>query len=132
MDNAESDQGQEKDLIQERWPFLTLITYLNNEYLGIVQNSDSNYISMYVLDTGFTPVMKALYIECGESWWWDSNRTIPINLFLHKRFAPFKASLRTFATKETTIVCGPLVSLRDLCNKRVKRRTIQLVRAVGS
>ena len=128
MDNAEPNSEYGTAIIQESWPFLTLIHYLNNEYIGIVQNSDQSYISMYVLDSGFTPEMKALFVECGESWWWDSNRTIPINLFLNKKFSQFKPSLRTFVIKETKVICGPLVSLHDLCNKRVKRRTIQVIK----
>ena len=83
---------------------------------------------MYVLDASMTADVKAQFIDCGESWWWDSNRSIPINLFLGPRFSQFKPYLRTFATKECKVVCGPLVSLRDFCNKRIKRRTIQLIR----
>jgi hypothetical protein len=122
---------EKRSQIEERWPFLTLVRYLGTEHLGIVQNSDQQWISMYLLDPGMPAALKALFIECGESWWWDSNRSIPINLFLSSRFSPFKPYLKTFATKETTVICGPLVSLRELCNKRIKRRTIQLVRPVA-
>lgn len=123
---------ERKSTIEERWPFLTLVRYLNIEHLGIVQNSDQQWVSMYVLDPGMHAAQKAQFIECGESWWWDSNRTIPINLFLGTRFAQFKPFLRTFVAKETTVICGPLVNLRELCSKRIKRRTIQLVRPVSS
>ena len=42
--------------------------------------------------------------------------------------AEFKINLRVFASKDTEIVQGPVVNLKDTMNKRVKRRTIQLVR----
>ena len=67
-------------------------------------------------------------MECGDTWWWESNRQIPINMFIKERFAEFKINLRVFASKDTEIVQGPVVNLKDTMNKRVKRRTIQLVR----
>lgn len=120
----------EKELLQERWPFLTLITYLNNDYLGIVQHSDSAYIHMYVIDNTFSEKMRSEFIDCGEAWWWGSNRSIPINLFLQSKFSIFKKYLRSFSTKDSKLICGPTVNIRNLINKRTKRRTIQLVHSV--
>jgi hypothetical protein len=116
-------------LLQEKFPFLTIVTYLNTEYIGIMQNSDAQFISIYVLDPGFTSENKREFLLCGETWWWESNRTIPINLFLRERFKPFKTCLKTFAKKEATIVEGPTVNMMDLMNKKFKRRTIQLIKA---
>jgi len=116
-------------LLQEKFPFLTIVTYLNNEYIGIMQNSDAQFISIYVLDAGFTSENKREFLLCGETWWWESNRTIPINLFLRERFKPFKPCLKTFAKKETTIIEGPTVNMMDLMNKKLKCRTIQLIKA---
>jgi hypothetical protein len=117
-------------LLQEKFPFLTIITYLNTEYIGIMQNSDAQFVSVYVLDPSFTQDMKREFLLCGETWWWESNRTIPINLFLRDRFKPFKPWLKTFARKETTIIEGPSVNVMDLINRKLKRRTIQLVKPV--
>ena len=116
-------------LLQEKFPFLTIVTYLNNEYIGIMQNSDAQFISIYVLDAVFTSEHKREFLLCGETWWWESNRTIPINLFLRERFKPFKPCLKTFAKIETTIIEGPTVNMMDLMNKKLKRRTIQLIKA---
>jgi len=116
-------------LLQEKFPFLTIVTYLNTEYIGIMQNSDAQFISVYVLDPSFTHESKKEFLLCGETWWWESNRTIPINLFLRERFKPFKKCLKTFARKETTVVEGPIINVMDLINKKLKRRTIQLVKA---
>jgi hypothetical protein len=115
-------------LLQEKFPFLTIITYLDNEYIGIMQNSDTSFVNFYVLEPNFSQELKKEFLLCGETWWWESNRSIPINLFLRERFKRFKTCLKTFARKETTIVEGPTVCMMDLVNKKLKRRTIQLVK----
>ena len=88
-------------LLQEKFPFLTIVSYLNTEYIGIMQNSDSSFVSIYILDANFTQQMKKEFLQCGETWWWESNRSIPINLFIRDRFKIFKPWLRIFAKKET-------------------------------
>jgi hypothetical protein len=115
-------------LLQEKFPFLTIITYLETEYIGIIQHSDNNFVSIYIMDTNFTNEMKKDFLECGDTWWWESNRSIPINLFLRDKFKKFKPWLRTFARKETVIVEGPSINMMDLINRKLKKRTIQLVK----
>lgn len=117
-----------RKLLQEKFPFLTIVSYLGTEHIGIMQNSDNSFISIYVLDANFPQQMKKEFLQCGETWWWESNRTIPINLFLRDRFKPFKPWLKTFARKETNIVVGPSINMMDLINRRLKKRTIQLVK----
>ena len=122
--------NQEYKILQERFPFLTIVKYLKTQYIGIVQNADHLFISMYVLDESFTKEMKKDFLECGEVYWWESNRSIPINLFLHDQFKQFKPYLRVFSKKEAEVIQGPVINLRELMAKRVKRRTITLVRNV--
>jgi hypothetical protein len=117
-----------KQVLQEKFPFLTIIRHLDSEYLGIVQNADQTVLHLYVMDNTFNDEMKREFLACGDVWWWESNRQIPINMFIRERFSIFKRYLRIFSMKETEVVQGPVVNLRDLMNKRVKRRTIQLVR----
>lgn len=117
-----------KKLLQEKFPFLTIVRHLNQEHLGIIQNADQLFVSIYIMDNTFTPEMKRAFLECGDTWWWESNRQIPINMFVKTKFVQFKPYLRVFASKDTEIVQGPIVNLKDTMNKRVKRRTIQLVR----
>lgn len=118
------------EILQERFPFLTTIKYLKTEYVGIVQNADHLFISIYVMDESFTAEMKRNFLECGEIYWWESNRSIPINLFLQDQFKRFKPYLRMFSCKEAEIIQGPVVNLREMMNKRIKRKTITLVRTV--
>jgi hypothetical protein len=64
----------------------------------------------------------------GEIWWWESNRKIPINIFLKKDMTQFKYSVKTFNAKDIELVFGPIVNLNDIVEKRIKRKSIQLVR----
>lgn len=111
-----------------RWPFLTHIKYLGRDYVGIVQNSDVNFVHMYVIDQTWSTEQKVEFMSCGELYWWGSNRQIPINVFLGARFKPYGMYLKSFSQKEVQLVQGPLPSLDTLLNKRSKKRTVQLVK----
>jgi hypothetical protein len=115
-------------LIQEKFPFLTIISHLGTEHIGIIQNADNLFVSIYIIDMSFTAEMKKHFLECGETWWSESNRKLSINLFLKKQFEAYRKNLKTFARKDTVIVQGPIVNLKDLMMKRLKRRTVQLIR----
>ena len=115
--------------IFEEYPFLSLVTYGGQEYVGIIQNQDDTVLSMY--DYSKIDVdSKPSFLELGEVWGWESNRTIPINLFLKKDFVKFSNYLVTFNIKDTEVLRGPSVSIADLAKKRSKRRNIQLVKKV--
>jgi len=107
--------------IFEQYPFLSLVTYGGQEYVGIIQNQDDSFLSMYDYSR-LDADLKPLFLELGDSWWWESNRTIPINLFLKKDFLQFSKYLITFNIKDTQVVRGPSVSIADLAKKRSKRR----------
>lgn len=115
--------------IFEKYPFLSLVTYGGQEYVGIMQNQDDSFLSMYDYSK-IDSDLKPLFLELGDVWWWESNRTIPINLFLKNDFIPFSRYLITFNIKDTQVVRGPSVSIADLAKKRSKRRNIQLVKKV--
>tara|TARA_B100001093_G_scaffold440613_1_gene441211 strand:+ start:271 stop:642 length:372 start_codon:yes stop_codon:yes gene_type:complete len=115
--------------IFEKYPFMSLVTYGGQEYIGIIQNQDDSFLSMYDYSK-IDSTLKSLFLELGDSWWWESNRTIPINLFLKKDFIPFTRYLITLNIKDTEVVKGPSVSIADLAKKRSKRRNIQLVKKV--
>ena len=114
----------------EQFPFLTLATYGNNEYVGIMQNMDNNVISMYVYEQIKTPEQRVLFLKLGEEWWWETNRKIPINIILGDKFKIFRDSLVTFTIKDFEVLAGPTVCLRDIMQKRVKRKNVQLIRRV--
>ena len=114
--------------LRDKFPFLSLIRKGDMEFVGIVQNQDINVISFYDYGRIMNPQDKMRYLKCGEIWWYESNRKIPINIFLKGDFRYFRSTLVTLNSKDIEIVHGPTVKLSEISKKRVKRRTIQLVR----
>ena len=114
--------------IQENFPFLSVVTYGGNEYIGIIINQDATVTSMYVYTDLKTKNDQKLFLELGDVWWWESNRLIPINIFLKKEMDIFKYSIITMNSKDVRVTLGPCVNLNNLTVKRIKRRSVQLVR----
>jgi hypothetical protein len=114
--------------LQENFPFISVITYGNHEYVGIVINQDPSITSIYDFNTFKSEEHKKMFIEMGELWWWESNRMIPINIFLRKEMEPFRYAIRNFTTKDVSVMIGPVVSLHNIISKRIKRRSVQLIR----
>ena len=114
--------------LRDKFPFLSLIQKGDMEFVGIVQNQDNNVISFYDYGRLMNPQDKMRYLKCGEIWWYESNRKLPINIFLKGDFKYFRTTLVTLNSKDVLIIEGPTVRLSDISKKRVKRKTIQLVR----
>lgn len=112
----------------EKCPFLSYGTLLDTHYLGIIQNSDSQLLSMYVIDMIPTEEMKRQFLRCGEEWWWQSNRQIPINIFLKEKFRPYRPFLKHFNRKDFDLKAGPSVSLQETIARRVRKRQVTLLR----
>jgi hypothetical protein len=68
------------------------------------------------------------FLQLGETWWWESNRMIPINIFLKKDLEKFRYIIITMNSKDVNVTVGPTVNLNNLSVKRIKRKAIQLVR----
>ena len=85
--------------LQENFPFISVINHVNHEYVGIIINQDAQVTSIYDYSSIRTDLEKQQFIELGETWWWESNRQIPINIFLAKELAIFRYVVKTFATK---------------------------------
>jgi len=114
--------------LRDKFPFLSLIQKGDMEFVGIVQNQDNSVISFYDYGRLMSPQDKMRYLKCGEIWWYESNRKLPINIFLKGDFKYFRTTLVTLNSKDVVIAEGPTVRLSDISKKRVKRRTIQLIR----
>ena len=118
-----------RDNIQEQLPFISVLHYGEEEYVGIVINQDQHVTSFYDLEMIKTPDEKTQLLEIGEIWWWESNRQIPISIFCRKEIEPFRYAIKTFNSKDVRIVLGPTVNLLNMTLKRVKRKSVQLVRS---
>jgi hypothetical protein len=75
-----------------------------------------------------TDIEKQRFLELGDTWWWESNRMIPINIFLRTDITPFNYALMTMNSKDVRVSIGPCVNLNALSVKRVKRKSVQLMR----
>jgi hypothetical protein len=116
------------DNLQQNFPFITVLGYVEHEYVGIIINQDSQVTSMYDYSALKTEEEKTRFLEMGDVWWWESNRMIPINIFLSKEMHSFKYVIKNLSSKDVKVLFGPVTSLNDIIVKRVKRRSITLVR----
>jgi hypothetical protein len=113
-----------------KYPFITLCVYTGIEYVGIIQNRDDTITTIYDFGVITDIENKQLFLELASIWWWESNRSIPINIFLKKDWEPFRACRRTFINKDLDILCGPICSLSDISKRKTKRKSITLVRKI--
>lgn len=114
--------------IEEKYPFISVITYGGKEYVGIVVNQDNTITTILDYSMLKTVEEKQYLLDIGETWWMESNRLIPITIFLRKDVDPVRYCLKSMNTKDVNIVLGPTVNLNNLTLKRVKRKNVQLVR----
>jgi len=114
--------------LSENHPFITVCSYANQDYVGIVQNRDEMVTTIYDYGSIIDPLIKEKFLELGEIWWWESNRLIPINLFLKHEWSIFKPYIRTFNNKSLVVIHGPVCSMAELSKRRSKRRSITLVK----
>ena len=120
--------------MQENYPFFSYVRYGNKkeftEHLGIIINSDQVITSMYNFEAIPSPELRKRFVELGEQWWWESNRLMPINLFLGSQIAQYKNWILNMNSKDVEVIWGPTTSLANIIQKRIKRRSVQLVRKI--
>ena len=115
----------------KKYPYLTYLVYGGNDYVGIVQNSDEQITTIYDFAALKDAEQKIRFLQFADVWWWESNRIIPINVFLKADWLEFKFAVKTMNSKDVEIKLGPQVSLKEMSQKRSKRRSITLVRRVS-
>ena len=80
----------EQTSVLSSYPFLSHITYGGNDYIGIIQNFDEVITTLYDFGQLKDADLKKVFLNLGETWWWESNRLMPINVFLKADWAIFK------------------------------------------
>ena len=116
--------------IETNFPFLSGIKCFDAEYIGIIQNLDTNVLSIYDYNSLKSNEDKMLFLQYGDIWWSQSNRLWPINIFMQGQMDHFKYCLKTFSDKKIEILFGPATSLNNIARKRLKKRQIQLIRKI--
>ena len=114
--------------LSENHPFITVCSYSGQDYVGVIQNRDEVVTTMYDYGAIVATEMREKFLELGEIWWWESNRLVPINMFLKEEWIIFKPYLRTFNNKSLVVLHGPVCSISELSKRKTKRRSITLVR----
>ena len=114
--------------IEEKYPFISVITYGGNEYVGIIVNEDQYVTTILNFSSLKTTQDKQFLLKLGEIWWMESNRLIPISIFLRKEIQQIKYCQMSMNSKDVKVTLGPTVNLNNLHIKRIKRKSVQLVR----
>ena len=114
--------------LAEKYPFITLCRYATTEYVGIIQNQDEAITTIYDFGAIQDVATKRVFLDLANIWWWESNRTIPINIFLKGDWDQFRPYVRTFTNRDLVILHGPICSLAEMSRRRSKRKSITLVR----
>lgn len=115
--------------LQKKFPFISIVEYGSNgdEFIGIIQNSDNAITCLYDFGSLKDEQEKRLFLELGEKWYYESNRMLPINIYLKDEWEPFQKTFKTLVTKEVNIVHGPSTSLSSLVTRR-KHRSVLVIR----
>ena len=119
---------EEFERLNEKHPYLTYVSFQNEDLIGIVQNVDNHLLSIYVYNFLLTEELKLTFLDYGKLWWETSNRLVPINILLREDFHIFKNILRCFSKKDIKQTLGPLLNLENNFQRRIKRKRIQLIR----
>ena len=114
--------------LADKYPFISLCVYATTEYVGIIQNQDEIITTIYDFGSILDLEDKRRFLELANIWWWESNRTIPINIFLKGDWDQFRPYVRTFTNRDLVILHGPICSLAEMSRRRSKRKSITLVR----
>lgn len=117
--------------LTEIHPFITVCSYAGQDYVGIIQNRDDVVTTIYDYGSIVDHVLRERFLELGDTWWWESNRLVPINMFLKTEWEVFRPYLRTFNNKSLTIVHGPICSMLELAKRKSKRKSITLVKRLN-
>ena len=117
--------------LTENHPFITVCSYAGQDYVGIVQNRDDIVTTIYDYGSITNPELREKFLVLGDVWWWESNRLVPINMFLKEEWTAFKPYLRTFNNKSLAVLHGPICSMLELSKRKSKRKSITLVKKMS-
>jgi hypothetical protein len=112
---------------RKNYEFLTFVIFEKDIVVGIIQNETPKVLMIYQFDMIKTPEDKRIFLQYGDDWWWGSNMSIPINLFIGERFSIFESCLKGYPRKSIRELIGPTFSLSDRYLRRVRKKKIELI-----
>lgn len=110
----------------ESFPFLTLCKYKDEYILGVIQNKSKNFTSIYVIEDIESKELLKKFLDLCGIWWWESNRTLPVSIFLRNDFKKFKPYLRNYPNRGFEVIQGPVTALAEILYKPIKRKKVNL------
>jgi hypothetical protein len=121
------DTLKEIEVIRTKYEFMTFVIFKDDMIYGIVQNETPKILMVYQFDLLRTDEEKKGFLDFGNEWWWGSNHSVPINLFIGDRFELFEYALRGYPKKPIETMIGPTFSLADRYLRRVRKKRIEIV-----
>ncbi len=118
---------QEIEETRIKYEFMTFLLLKDDIIVGIVQNETPKILMLYQFDLLHSTSEKEQFLQFGDEWWWGSNVSIPINLFIGDRFEMFEYCLRGYARKSIQTLIGPTFNLADRYLRRVKKRRVEIL-----
>lgn len=112
---------------RRKYEFLTFVVFKDDLVYGIVQNETPKVLSIYQFDLLRSDDEKDQFLKHGDEWWWGSNRSVPINLFIGDRFEQYDYILRGYPRKPIESMIGPTFSLAERYLRRVRKKKIEIV-----
>ncbi len=112
------------------YPFITLIQYREQHFLGIIDNTTDKMIKAYILDLcGPCQVNEEQVINIASMWYNDSKDRYPLSFEFSKRglSEDVKSIYRSFAVGFVTRVIGPLPRFEMGEIKSIKRRRRKII-----
>jgi hypothetical protein len=110
-----------------KYEFMTFIVMKDNILVGIIQNETPKIIRIYEFDCIKSIEEKERFLQFGDEWWWGSNHSVPINMFIGDRFEQYEYCLHGYSRKSIEDMIGPTFSLADKYSRRVKKKRIEIL-----
>ena len=85
--------------------------------MGVINNQDNAITSMFIFTDIPNSESKEKFIDLCKTWWFESNRMIPIGIFLRQEMETFKPIMMIMNTKVVQVKIGPVTCLTNLAMK---------------
>jgi hypothetical protein len=108
------------------YPFMSYIRIGSEVTVGIIQNMTSTTVHVFDFDRIKGDDAKRRFVELGSRWWYGSNTSVPIDVFLGEKFDEFRPALVGYPKRGIDDLVGFSFSLRE-GGKRIKRRRVEFL-----
>jgi hypothetical protein len=109
-----------------KYEFMTFVLLKDDIVVGIIQNETPKILMIYQFDLLKSLEEKEQFLQYGDQWWWGSNHSVPINLFIGDRFECYEYCLRGYPRKPIETIIGPTFNLADRYLKRIRKKRIEI------